>query len=289
VPASDIENAVRDYVEGAALKEAASSVRMSATRLRGVLVERNLLRGHHDLYAVRKRARTGLDTGVICAAYDAGANMVQIAKVYGVTNRTIHKRLIEGGVTLRTLSETRRMTARARRKPKPRRTRAGSDATGSELDRFTKAAVSRQNGWSRVSEAENELRRLLVARGATVTPQKAVGPYNLDLAVGHSVAVEVHGGRWKSNDRTRIAKRSKYLLDAGWLLVVVWRLDAGDAFGGDLAEYLVALAQRADWDPSLRGSYRVVRGSGETLAAGSNDLDNIALVPPARGRQKARR
>ena len=65
---------------------------------------------------------------------------------------------------------------------------------------------------------------MLVARGITFVPQRAVAQYNIDLAIGDSIAVEVFGGGWHGYGRhaARFEERTRYLLSHGWHQVVIW-------------------------------------------------------------------
>ena len=70
------------------------------------------------------------------------------------------------------------------------------------------------------SDSERVLDEMLQAFGHHPVPQKAIGPYNVDLAVG-SVAVEVLGGEWHGY-KPRHRERTEQILDAGWSMVFVW-------------------------------------------------------------------
>ena len=62
-------------------------------------------------------------------------------------------------------------------------------------------------------------------RGFKIVHQHAVGPYNCDLTIPDAgVAVEIFGGNWHGTGKHAgmFAERAQYILDQGWLLVIVW-------------------------------------------------------------------
>ena len=109
----------------------------------------------------------------------------------------------------------------------------------------------------------------LSERGLDVTPQRAIGPYNLDIAVNAPlIAVEIYGGKWHSTGTHRIRhfERCKYLLDLGWNVVIVWvdGLRYPLDIGAD--NYIVAFVEQLRRAPTVRGQYRVILGNGRTCA-----------------------
>ena len=68
---------------------------------------------------------------------------------------------------------------------------AASRNTASRRRASETRAKHRENDRSYVGKGEAEVASLLVARGYGVTMQKAVGPYNIDIA-WHHIAIEIH-------------------------------------------------------------------------------------------------
>jgi len=222
----------------------------------------------------------------IVARYVAGESENVLACAFRVSRQVIRRRLIEAGVTIRDSTaanrlmmakrspeEHRRNTEAAHRVPKKPRT----------FEQKCKYAVTRQERQTHVSPAELLLREWLRARGIESIPQQAIGPYNTDLGAS-PVAVEIQGGGWHAyGDHAAIApKRTRYILDQGWLLIFVWVDRRKWALTPACADYLVALIEQARRDPSMRGEYRVVRGDGKEFARDRDNLDNITLVPSYR-------
>ena len=74
-------------------------------------------------------------------------------------------------------------------------------------------------------------------QGVGVIYQKAIGPYNADLAIG-TVAVEVLGGQWHRIKHH--GKRLRYILDAGWDVIYIWVDAKHFPLGPGAAEYVIA-------------------------------------------------
>jgi hypothetical protein len=120
-------------------------------------------------------------------------------------------------------------------------------------------------------------------------PCKAIGPYNVDIALA-PIAVEVFGGAWHGGGRAaaRWPKRIRYLLDEQWHVVVVWVEHARDPLTIGAAEYVVALRDQLRRNPALVGQYRVIRGSGKEIIRGCANDDHFPVKPPRGSRTHVR-
>jgi len=134
---------------------------------------------------------------------------------------------------------------------------------------------------------ERRLAEILKGR-LEVTPLKAVGPYNVDLAAG-PIAVEIFSGHWHSYGRAaaRAPKRYSYLLDQGWPFVIVWVTNYAP-LSASAADYIVAFAERSSSDPTLSREYRVIWGDGQETEPRKPKLDDIANVPSRHSRNRRR-
>ena len=123
---------------------------------------------------------------------------------------------------------------------------------------------------------------MLIERGLDVIPQKAIGPYNVDLASG-TVAVEVFGGGWHGygRHRRRAPERLRYILDEGWNLMVIWIIARRRApLHAAAADYVASFVELASGDPSIRGQHRVVWGDGQEVASVGFNIDDLSAIPP---------
>ncbi len=223
----------------------------------------------------------------LVADYLAGISQNVLAKRNGVSRRAIYTALTDRGVTIRGTADANRLMMERRRPDEHRRnTKAAHDATRHRKPTFEEAcrtAKTRERRQTNMSEAERLLASWMNERGVDTIAQKAIGPYNCDIAAG-PVAVEVFGGSWHGHGRhaARMPRRARYILDRGWLLAIVWVDALRYPLQTAAADYLVSLVQAARRDPSLRGQYRVIWGDGEAVPASELSVDNLAAVP-ARG------
>jgi very-short-patch-repair endonuclease len=128
------------------------------------------------------------------------------------------------------------------------------------------------------SSGTDWLCRELTGLGIEHVREKAVGRYNLDIALSSSaVAVEVLGGNWHGAKPIH-AVRTPYVLNAGWHIVFVWDTKRCKVGAGAL-DYIVALAQQSSLDPTATREYRVIRGDGEFISAGSADDEEFPFIP----------
>lgn len=216
------------------------------------------------------------DRDDLLSRYLGGESEKALAEAHGVSRTAIRRVIVEEGVEprgrpqsmvvrmARTSSEERqRLTAAAHAAVR------GSHLTADQLSRRARGVERTQ---ANTSPAERILQAMLEERGLIVSSQKAIGPYNADLAAG-SVAVEVLGGTWHRTKRH--GKRLGYFLDHGWDVIYVWVDGIHYPLSPSAAEDIAAQVERRDRDPAAPRRYRVIRGSGELIAIGEGDLDQI--------------
>lgn len=282
--APQIDDLIDRYLAGVTIHEVASEFGVSSTTVEYWLRARDIPRRGHVKEFV---PHLSLPVEDIARRYLAGESVNALADAYGVSRRVIDRRLDYAGVERRGSTEANRLMMEKRSPEENRRnTDAAHEAVrGRELswEHKCKTAATRQARRLGVSKAETVLAGWLAERGISTVPQQAIGAYNCDLAAG-PVAVEVFGGAWHGYDRhaARTPERTRYILDQGWLLAIVWVDGRRYPLLPAAADYLAALVERARRDPSLRGQHRVIWGDGEEVPAADLDVDNIAVVP-ARG------
>jgi len=230
------------------------------------------------------KPRLALPVCEIVALYRTGLSENALAKCFGVSRRAIAARLTAAGVVRRTQSEAERikwsqMTPTQRRR-QIRAAHAAKRGRAVSLETKCKHAITVEKRLLNISPKEIELRHMLLRRGIEVVPQKAIGPYNCDLAAA-PVAVEVYGGNWHWYGRhlARTEQRFRYLLDAGWF-VYVMVVNQSFPLTGAGADHLVAYIQQVRRNKAARTEYRVVWGAGEFVVSGSADDEHITIIPP---------
>lgn len=296
--AADIENAVADYLAGEGAEAVAARHGTSQSRLKAILVECGQWRTREQTNAFRARrtsagllARSDLPTSEIVRRYQDGESVNALAQAFDVSRRAIELRLVNAGVELRSIKDANRLLA-SKRTPEEnaRLIRAAHAATRGvpmTFERKAKSAATRERHQVFVTPTERHLAELLTDRGCEVTPQKAVGPYNVDIATG-SVAVEIFGGGWHAYGvhRARSAERFRYILDQGWNLVIMWVVTQRWPLKAEAADYIAAFADLTRRDPSIRGQYRVIWGDGKESTSNGLNVDDLSAMPTRSGRKR---
>lgn len=234
--------------------------------------------------------RTDLDDEGIVDAYVSGLSELAVAEVFGASRTAVRRRLIEAGVAIRNRSEAELLKwAGMDETDRAFQTRAAHDAirgAAVPVDRKIKHALTVERKRLHTSPEETQLSRMLARRGEFPSQQRAIGPYNCDLAV-HPVAVEIFGGSWHWHGQhlLRTKDRFRYILDAGWHLLVIKIEKVRFPLAEHHADYVVSFLDFARRNPSAPREYRVVRGASEILACGSVKDRQISIIPAlTRGR-----
>lgn len=223
--------------------------------------------------------------------YQSGESAYALAKSYGVSRTTINSWLDRACIKRRGCSAAGKVRA-SKMTPEERAAQsvAAHDAVRGAhrtLDSNIKGASTRErkahDGLVKMSSGESLMDRWLTSRGMAHAFQKAIGPYNVDFAIGDSVAVEILGGSWHATKSKRIkeSKRAEYILNFGWSIVFVWNTYAVP-MTEICAEQIVSIVDVVRSDPSSRGKYWVVRGDGKLVTARCGDMNEGALVVPSR-------
>lgn len=247
-------------------------------------LKRDRAREARQVFATRHR---------VVERYAAGESVNALAASLGVTRAYVGRVLDDAGVERRGSAGANRLMMQTRTPEENRRNAAAAHQAVRGRKRSiaerSKGAQTRERLQTHVSDHERWLAEQLRQRGLDVVPQKAVGPYNVDVATG-TVAVEVFGGGWHAYGmhRARGPERLRYILDQGWNLVIVWTSASRWAFTDAATDYIVAFAEEASRNPSMRGEYRVIWGDGKPAPADSLDVDDLTLKPTRRGRKRPR-
>lgn len=243
---------------------------------------------------IRRIKEMGLPTGKIgeripreelIFSYVNGTSERELARRYNTERIVIKSILIEAGVSRRTNTEANRMMASGRtRQENIKNTSAAHMAVRgkpqSEEHRRKIALGIERKGLIK-SFGEKILAQKLIEKGLVITPQKAIGRYNIDIALTEfPIAVEIFGGCWHSygTHSLRFRKRIDYLINSGWLPIIIWgKNSTRDDFSG-AAEYIFSLVQRLRGGEALVCQEHVISGSGDPCAVGKSNLEYRAAI-----------
>lgn len=287
----DIDNAIKNYVSGDSAKIAAARWNTGEQALSNLLKAKGLFRSKAERYKIQSDKFTANhptriafsieDVTAICTLYNAGVPEYSIAKQFSISRGTTSRILRENGITRRGCSDAGAL--RFARMSETERKAAIQAAQDSQrgVPKTNDFLVKRANGIERmkssVSASEKVLFDFLLDRGVETIPQKAVGIYNLDLAV-FPVGIEIFGGFWHASKPKHI-ERTRYILDQGWNMIFIWSHYTRSPIQPAAADYVVSWLDELRCHPSHVSQYRVVRGDGQELTRGSMNDDNITIVP----------
>ena len=174
------------------------------------------------------------------------------------------------------------------------KTKAAHDAVrGAKrtIEDLEKRALGKERKPPEMSRWEAFFSNWLTSQSIPFTYSKAFGKYNIDFAIGDSIAVELYGGAFHSDGRAaaRLNDRMAYILNRGWNVYIIWCLSHETSiFPGCLDDFLTFL-KHTSRDESFRGKYRVIWSDGDPVSFGGYESDYRPVVFPARMRHDALR
>lgn len=269
------DDLVRRYQSGETEKDLAAEVGAPRVTFRNFLQRRGVHEmGRAKVVPSRRWAPHNPDD--VIRRYLAGESEKALAEAYGVGRTAVRGLLERTGTAVRGRGDAM-LTRMAQTSPEERAhlTAAANAAvlgsSRSEEDMIRRALAAEHGAYSnRVGRWENEIAAELTRRGYTSIPQKAIGRYNVDIAI-EPVAVEVHSAPAYPHTLPRHVERIKYLADRGWPSVYV--MATGVVRLGPVCDQLVTFLELAEGNPAALGQYRVVRSSGQLLALRGDELD----------------
>lgn len=226
--------------------------------------------------------RIHIDTDHMLALYHEGMAVKTLAQSLGVSRTVINHRLRKAGITPRTRSEAERLKwGRMTDAQRAAQTEAahiavrGSRQTPASLQR---RALARQTV-ERATPNAVLLHDWLLYRGCALTLERAVGPYNVDLA-NDRIAVELNGG-WTNRAKSLHSERTSYLLNRGLDVIVV--LHGPRPLTTGAADEIITHLDIASGHPSGRGQYRMIWGDGQPVPVRKSYGYDVAAVAPCNG------
>lgn len=275
-----IDDAIRDYIAGDAPSVIRARYGIGNTTLFRYLRQRGIPKSYR---------RVEVPTDEIAARYIAGESENVLAAAYSTSRQVIRRRLIEAGASIRGQTDANRLLASQRSPEEIARLTAPMHLASRGREKTFKqkcnSAISRERAQSHATESERLLASWLTDRGLSPVLQKAIGPYNIDVAVS-PVAVEIYGGGWHAygNHAALSRKRFEYILNNSWAAVVVWVSQRDCPLSIAAADYVVSFLEQVRSNPSLIGQYRVILGNGKDVTVEGKNIDYLTVKPSFAGR-----
>jgi len=272
----DFDDVRKLYREGASISQLARRLGIAYGTFYGWARRNGLcLRPQSETVRLaRADSHAGIAAGAI-RLYRDGLSEKAVAERFSVDRNVIRRLSLRANVKPRGRSES--MCLRMSQTSADERRRLASAAHSAVRGRarseseLAVRALRRERTQEKIGDGERLFANWLAARGSTTSLQKAVGRYNIDVALP-PVAVEIHVTSQNPLKRVQTRERIKYLADRGWHVLYVW-VSKRHFLSEAAADDAVAFRKRAQCDPSPIGQYRVIRGSGELVAEGRSDLD----------------
>lgn len=227
--------------------------------------------------------RKVIDADGVCKRYLAGESEKALAHGLGVSRNVIVRRLVKANIERRSPADAIRL-AYSRTTPEFRQmvTKPAHDAARGRkcsFEEMSKRAATRE-ARPVLNCAEKSICEAL-SEWFEVAPQKAFGKYNVDVAIKKpAVAVEIFGGGWHNSGhhKARFIDRSRYLLNSGVSLLIIWVDARRFPLTRCAAHEARAFADFVSGNPSAVGHYRVISGNGQVLAELSNHFNDRATI-----------
>ncbi|MDR4491773.1 MAG: hypothetical protein R2685_12855 [Candidatus Nitrosocosmicus sp.] len=205
--------------------------------------------------------------------YNFGKSVKALSEIFEVSRDVITRRLKEVGIMPRNRSESMflRMSQTSAEErisltQKAHETVRGSHRSFKEL---CNRAKSIERSYKRfVTETELLCAELIRSHlpNIAIVHQKAIGPYNVDLALPeHNIAVEVFGGGWHGSGRhfSRFRERINYLSDSGWFIIVIWVDGRNSPLGNSAVGFVISCVDKVSNGEAFVDKYRMIWGNGK--------------------------
>lgn len=270
------DDIIRLRKTGIAVNQIAKELSVPIFRVRLVLKDVNLL----GLSFVKRHADTMEDS--IVSLFNSGKSVKAIAGILNITRGSVSLRLKRNGITGRDRSESMYLRmSQISFQDKQTLTQKANKAIRSMPKEFhhasaIKQALSKATNLSKVGDKELFVFEQLKINGFNPIQQAPIDAYNIDVLCGSTV-IEIHKEACHPHLRELYAKRIKYLLKSGFNVIYVKWSKATDVDSRAI-DKLVTFIKFSSVNPSYRGKYWVIRGTGETLFSGCMDGDNLSAI-----------
>lgn len=224
------------------------------------------------------------DLDNILARYISGEHENKLAQEFGFGRNVIRRHIINAGIKPRGISES--LVIRWKNAPESERISMLANAhiarRGSVVSESTKVLHAKTLQSTHVITGyELQLTNWLKERGISITNQKAVGIYNLDIAINRfPIAVEMFGGGWHAygSHKERFFSRSKYLFDHGWSMIVVWIDRRRYPLTVNCADYIIKYIDIFSKNPPAISEYGVILGNGNSATIRNTYFNTPAII-----------
>ena len=229
---------------------------------------------------IERRTINMNDARMLRCSHESGLSVLALSRIHRIARRSIVARIKAAGGIVRNRSTAN--TERMKREGKAGRKRLTEAAhlarRGIKID--NSELLKRANARSRlVGYGEAEIKNALDAAGVPTEVQRPCGKYNIDIAIGPSIAVEiVTQGNFRPTN-PKFFNRIKYLSNSGYCIIcVTFRHNRLDDMIGNLDD-IIAFVKRSYRSPALKRKNWMIRCGSKRFSRIRNNLGQLAAIP----------
>lgn len=217
----------------------------------------------------------------VASLYKSGHSELALSKKFGSSRNAIRRILIELEVDVRSQSESEALKWELMsQEQRSNQVKAAHEAVANKPPEFfrsaaIKQAIAKEKSLAKACDMERLFMSAFNERGYPVIPQKAVGPYNIDLAI-RGTAVEIHGTSSTPHTHAYYRKRIMDLLESGWNVIYI--KTTGNLSIQCATDKVCRMIDFIESDKSFIRHYGMVRGSGEFVTSGCFNGDELTTV-----------
>ena len=233
--------------------------------------------------SVREKKSINMKVDEIKSMYQNGKSENAIAKHFNVGRSAIRNRLVKIGIIPRTQSEAEKLKwSQMDEEARLNQTKNAHDSVRGKIpdpSSVIKRAITREKIQydHLLGFGEIEFREFLKNKRIDFIGQKAVGSYNIDIAIGN-IAVELTVDRARfTRTNTRLKKRIKYLFESGYKSIYVI-FDSVEILT-ECCNYIVSNINRIGALESFGSQYWMIRCRSENYSIFRDKLGKFSSKP----------
>jgi hypothetical protein len=277
------DNIIKMHKSGNVVSEIAKQFNVSKSFVYKVIKQ------HGETFVSRRIADHPKSADVI-ADYISGISENGVSIKHGIQRDTVKRILAYNNIKRRNQSEAETLKWSQMTKDKRLKQVAKANHTMRNMPKefhasnSIKQAISKEKSLSKVGDFEMIFMDFLNKLGHRCTPQLAFGAYNIDIAIGNT-AIEIHNNTAHPHNHPYYRQRIVRLLESDWNVIYVKTIGKVD-----VKRATSKLSQMIDLIQSNKptlGQYGVIRGSGDFIATGCLNGNNLSIVNASDGFFKA--
>lgn len=242
-----------------------------------VIMSRYLSNPNH----VFRPARVEVNEQAVINLYSSGASVLSMSKQFNVSRNAIERVIAKNKLPIRNGSEANLIRFKNASLDEKRKVVKKANEAMRKLphafhhESSIKQAISKEISLKKVGQFETDIIEYLKKFNYNPIPQKAFGTYNIDIAIGN-IAIEVHVNSANPHAHPYFMKRIIMLLKGNWNVIYLKITQGGlNKRGFDQLRICVDFFSH---NPSIAREYRMMRGTGEAVAIGHLNGDNLTIV-----------